>query len=129
MKTMRALCNILKPAATAGICAANFNRTCGRSILTLTVRHHRSWSKAGTPLSERKHDTLHEDVFRNTHKLSKRKLFYPNNPWLLQFHRNYSAKENELLQHLKKRITMAGPLTVADYMKEVLTNPLSVRLY
>ncbi|KAH9492139.1 NADH dehydrogenase [ubiquinone] complex I, assembly factor 7 [Bulinus truncatus] len=30
-----------------------------------------------------------------------------------------------LLKHLKKRVQMYGPLTVADYMKEVLTNPQS----
>ncbi|KAI8787955.1 protein arginine methyltransferase NDUFAF7, mitochondrial [Biomphalaria glabrata] len=43
-------------------------------------------------------------------------------------HKMYStatSSENLLLKHLKQRIQMNGPLTVADYMKEVLTNPQS----
>ncbi|XP_050406511.2 protein arginine methyltransferase NDUFAF7, mitochondrial [Patella vulgata] len=34
-------------------------------------------------------------------------------------------KENHLLRHLESRIKASGPLTVAEYMKEVLTNPVS----
>ncbi|CAG5127418.1 unnamed protein product [Candidula unifasciata] len=40
----------------------------------------------------------------------------------------YSTKPadvNPLLKHLQRRIKMAGPITVADYMKEVLTNSVS----
>lgn len=39
----------------------------------------------------------------------------------------YSSKaENSLLKLLTKRIKATGPITVADYMKEVLTNPTHV---
>ena len=31
-----------------------------------------------------------------------------------------------MVKQLKARIRLAGPLTVADYMKEVLTNPSAV---
>lgn len=34
-------------------------------------------------------------------------------------------KKNRLFTQLKARILTSGPLTVADYMKEVLTNPLA----
>jgi len=36
-----------------------------------------------------------------------------------------STPENSLMQILKKRIKMAGPMPLASYMKEVLTNPQS----
>ena len=31
-----------------------------------------------------------------------------------------------LIRHLKTRIKLNGPVTVAEYMREVLTNPLMV---
>jgi hypothetical protein len=34
---------------------------------------------------------------------------------------------HSLLDHLRTRIEVVGPLTVADYMREVLTNPIAVR--
>lgn len=37
-----------------------------------------------------------------------------------------SKAENSLLKLLTKRIKATGPITVADYMKEVLTNPTYV---
>ncbi|XP_053962422.1 protein arginine methyltransferase NDUFAF7 homolog, mitochondrial [Anastrepha ludens] len=33
--------------------------------------------------------------------------------------------QNDLTKHLKAKILAVGPITVADYMREVLTNPLS----
>ncbi|XP_076311770.1 protein arginine methyltransferase NDUFAF7, mitochondrial-like isoform X1 [Tachypleus tridentatus] len=45
--------------------------------------------------------------------------------------RNYSSnkqeksRETKLLHHLRARVTATGPMTVAEYMKEVLTNPMS----
>lgn len=35
------------------------------------------------------------------------------------------SKETKLLHHLRSRISATGPMTVAEYMKEVLTNPMS----
>lgn len=61
---------------------------------------------------------MQEDKQLYTETFCKKKIY---KIWL----RGYSSGENKLLSHLKKRITMVGPLTVADYMKEVLTNPLS----
>ena len=42
--------------------------------------------------------------------------------------RGYSTKspETELGRHLKTRIKATGPITVAEYMRDVLTNPVSV---
>ena len=34
--------------------------------------------------------------------------------------------ENQLMRHLAARIKANGPLPVAEYMKEVLTNPVAV---
>ena len=34
-------------------------------------------------------------------------------------------KENKLLKQIQARILAGGPITVADYMREVLTNPSS----
>ena len=34
--------------------------------------------------------------------------------------------DNKLLQQLQARIRMNSPITVADYMREVLTNPTAV---
>lgn len=34
-----------------------------------------------------------------------------------------AASHNKLFQQIKARILTSGPITVADYMKEVLTNP------
>ena len=38
----------------------------------------------------------------------------------------WKSAETEMVKQLKARIRLAGPLTVADYMKEVLTNPSAV---
>lgn len=35
------------------------------------------------------------------------------------------SKETKLLHHMRSRISATGPMTVAEYMKEVLTNPMS----
>lgn len=34
-------------------------------------------------------------------------------------------KNNKLFKQIKARILAGGPITVADYMKEVLTNPVA----
>ena len=38
----------------------------------------------------------------------------------------WKSAETEMVKQLKARIRLSGPLSVADYMKEVLTNPTSV---
>ena len=40
--------------------------------------------------------------------------------------REQKSIETKLCEQLKTRIRMTGPLTVAEYMREVLTNPTSV---
>lgn len=38
-------------------------------------------------------------------------------------HKNILNETNKLTRELAARIKLTGPITVADYMKEVLTNP------
>ena len=49
------------------------------------------------------------------------------------FHTSLRAKEKEaetdLVKQLKARIKATGPMSVSDYMKEVLTNPTAVSKY
>ncbi|XP_013781570.1 protein arginine methyltransferase NDUFAF7, mitochondrial-like [Limulus polyphemus] len=40
-------------------------------------------------------------------------------------HAHEKSRETKLLHHLRARISATGPVTVAEYMKEVLTNPMS----
>lgn len=47
---------------------------------------------------------------------------------LLQQTSSYSCVSWSLLSHLQAKIKFNGPITVAEYMKEVLTNPKSVSL-
>ena len=37
--------------------------------------------------------------------------------------------DTKLVQHIKSRINMKGPITVADYMRDVLTNPFAVSYF
>lgn len=37
-------------------------------------------------------------------------------------------KNSSLEQHLRAKIKLKGPITVAEYMKEALTNPVYVRI-
>ncbi|XP_013400703.1 protein arginine methyltransferase NDUFAF7, mitochondrial-like [Lingula anatina] len=48
-------------------------------------------------------------------------------PCTIRLRRCYSvqSKEMDLLQHLKTKIKFSGPITVSEYMRMVLTNPLS----
>ena len=121
---------LLRAAITTKIHADN-----SVPIFTLRTIHH--YDKPTTfdsfcSRSTRKYGTLQKQFYQNFNASIKKLLLsrsrFSNNMWPHQMQRRYSGstKENDLLQHLKKRITMAGPLTVADYMKEVLTNPLSV---
>ena len=36
------------------------------------------------------------------------------------------SEETEMVRQLRARIKLNGPITVADYMREVLTNPVAV---
>ena len=36
------------------------------------------------------------------------------------------SKETELVKQLTAKMRLTGPITVADYMREVLTNPTAV---
>lgn len=55
--------------------------------------------------------------------LYRRPLFNLNNLNILRYY--YSTKKNELIDHLKKSIRETGPISIAQYMREVLTNSLS----
>ncbi|XP_066929507.1 protein arginine methyltransferase NDUFAF7, mitochondrial-like [Clytia hemisphaerica] len=52
----------------------------------------------------------------------------PASSFNLSCHRKYSVKKTPsaitLMDHLKQRIKATGPITVASYMKEALTNPV-----
>ena len=39
------------------------------------------------------------------------------------------TKETKLVQQMKSRISATGPITVAEYMKEVGINPMSVSIF
>lgn len=49
-------------------------------------------------------------------------------PRLYSAQTQIKSKETKLLNQLRSRIKATGPMTVAEYMKEVLINPMSVSL-
>ena len=47
--------------------------------------------------------------------------------WLSCTRRSYKSARTELCEQLEAKIKLSGPLTVSQYMKEALTNPVAVR--
>ena len=43
--------------------------------------------------------------------------------------RKQKSSKTDLVKQLRAKIKLSGPITVAEYMKEVLTNPIAVSVF
>lgn len=109
----------------------NFQRTCSLSTLQSGKRFISNLNKHKThpnQMSNQINSNLRQNK-RNFKDIVKvLSLHSPQRDGMSCRHysSNTSLQENSLLSYLCTRIKMNGPLTVADFMREVLTNPQTV---